>query len=158
MNWLEIISALRQQRYPPALRIVPHTWSLRLPEAESASTLDKDTAVDLANALFRLEQNASAVLQTTGAERLGRSLQRSIERLRESFERWNVRLLNPQGQAYSGPQRTDFERLGDPVPTPGLSGARIGACERPAVWLEGKLIQAARGVLEVPESRTTLNS
>jgi len=42
------------------------------------------------------------------------------------------------------------EPIGEPEAVPGLDGTRIGRCERPAVFVNDKLIQTARGLVTKP--------
>ena len=66
-----------------------------------------------------------------------------------TLRRHGIECRDLTGQVYDA-GRLDFEPIGEPEAVPGLDGTRIGRCERPAVFVNDKLIQTARGLVTKP--------
>jgi len=110
---------------------------------------DAAFALALCNNYFRLHRNAEQLaLEGQNSKEL-RGIARALENMGELLRRHGIECRDLTGQVYDA-GRLDFEPIGEPEAVPGLDGTRIGRCERPAVFVNDKLIQTARGLVTKP--------
>jgi hypothetical protein len=157
---------LRQKTFPPEFRLAvegAEDWAGALatavaaelaraqsqgPAGESIAPAGINPAfmLGLCNYYFRLHRNA----QLLGDESFElRRIHDTLEDLEDLLRQHQVECRDLTGQDFD-PRSEDFEPLGEPQPTPGLSCLKIGACERPAVFIGGQLHQRAKGLVLKP--------
>lgn len=117
---------------------------------------DEPLAVAICNGCFRIRRNALEMDATaSGAGRNGgkeiRSISRALDRMDEFLKERGIEYRDPTGQVYD-PGRQDFQSIGEPEVVAGLTLATIVQVERPAVLVNGTLVQCARGVVGKPAS------
>lgn len=115
----------------------------------AAPSIPPNLALALANYYFRLSRNAERLGVEGGESKELRSIRRVLEDLTDALREHGVECIDLTGQDYD-PGRVDFEQLGVPEVQAGLARDRIGRCERPAVLLNGKLLQKAKGIVARP--------
>jgi hypothetical protein len=118
-----------------------------VPAKPAAGALDKGLVTDLCNRLHQLSRAVKKAKEQGGTE--ADRLKGHIDRLEKTLGEHSIAWEDLTGQAYD-PGRADFEPLGEPQETPGLSRKIIIQCERPVIRLEGKVIQSARGIVGKP--------
>lgn len=167
MSLAALVSRLRQWRFAPEFRIeadgsgadLAHVLAealrvLRRPvEAPKVKPLSPELAVGLCNELFRLRRNAEQLAAEGRDSKELRSIRRALSSLEETLKQHGIECLDPTGQDYD-PGRLDFEQIGQAEVLPGIERERIGRCERPAVLMDGKLAQKARGLVHRPSAAT----
>jgi hypothetical protein len=102
-------------------------------------------ACALANAHFRLRSNLRELGVREDESNAVRGMKRALSSLDETFRQCGIECRDLTGEAYD-PGRLDFEQLGTAVEVQGLERPIVGRCERPAVFLQGRLIQKAKGL------------
>lgn len=117
--------------------------------AENAQGLPAELAIGLCNEQFRLDRNARQLMGERGESSELRGILRRVEAMKQTLLDHGVECLDLSGQDFY-PERTDFEPLGPPELEVGLERPRIALCERPAVMLNGKLVQRAKGIVARP--------
>lgn len=115
----------------------------------AAPSIPPDLALSLANYYFRLRRNAERLGVEAGESKELRSIRRVLEDLTDALRAHGVECIDLTGQDYD-PGRVDFEQLGVPEVVADLRREKIGRCERPAVLLNGKLLQKAKGLVARP--------
>jgi hypothetical protein len=115
----------------------------------AAAGLEKSFVLELCNNFHRLSRSAKPFQETNSAE-AGR-MNRNLDQLKKVLHDNGIECVDLTGQAYD-PGRADFEPLGEPQATPGLTRKTIIQCERPLVLLHGKLLQPAKGIVGRPAS------
>ena len=106
-------------------------------------------AKDLCNEHFRLVSYLTQLERITDPPRPVRRLRTSAEYLQQTLEQKGIEYLDLTGQDYHE-GRLDFENIAPAEVDPSLTTARIVVCEYPAVFLRGRLIQTARGIVARP--------
>lgn len=115
----------------------------------STSGIDSDFALALCNYHFRLRRNAQQMAAEGKESKELRGINWALENIDELFEKYAIECRDLTGQRYD-PGRVDFEPMSAPEAVPGLDHPMIGRCERPAVLVDGELIQKARGLVTKP--------
>lgn len=119
------------------------------PADAPTSTVDPALAIALCNGYDRVLQNSRQMTaQGTDSKQL-RSIRRALETIEETLRGHGIEYLDLTGQAYH-PGREDFEPLGEPEASAEVSRPTIARCERPAVLVQGRLVQRARGIVVCP--------
>ncbi len=113
----------------------------------SGAAIEKAFAIELCNQLYRLSKSVTKAQEQGGSDAL--KLKGHLDRLGKILDERSVRWEDLTGQAYH-PGRADFEPLGEPQTTPGLLQKTIIKCERPAIRLDGAIIQLASGTVGKP--------
>ena len=172
----QLIADLRQWTYPPELRIAAPEGEGVVPlvleatsraraaaqaaeeAAKEAATapgaaLPKTLAIELANQCFNLGRNLA---QMEGDEALAprrQRLGRVLDRMNRILEEHGVRWVDLTGQRYEE-GRLDFQSLGPPQEVAGVTEPIIRQTECPAVFIQDKLVQTARGIVARPPAPT----
>ena len=115
----------------------------------SHESIPPDFAVSVCNQLFRLQRNAEKLDSEGGGSKETRSLRRAIEKLESLLKDHDVEWLDLTDQVYDD-GRTDFDPVGPPEEVAGIDRMKIALCERPAVFINRKLAQKARGIVARP--------
>lgn len=169
-----IKAKLRQWAYPPEFRIQidwESQWAERLGAAlsqalslaksqaakiaelntsgQSLNLVNPDFVISLCNDHFRLRRNAQQMQKEGHDSKELRSIGRALENVDHLLEKNNIQCLDLTGEPYDD-GRNDFDPLGEAEKIPGLNEKTILRCERPAIWLQGKLIQKAKGIVARP--------
>lgn len=127
-------------------------------QAQAANLLEKMSvtpsippalACSLANYYFRLQRNAQQMAIEGAESKELRSIKRALEDMTDTLHEHGVECIDLTGQDYD-PGRVDFEQFGAPEVKAGLVREKIGRCEKPAVLLNGKLLQKAKGLVARP--------
>ena len=111
--------------------------------------INKDFAIALCNGYFRLQKNADQLEQEGHNSKELRGIKRALRTVDDLLTEHNIRCLDLAGEPYDD-GRTDFFLLGKPETMAGLKRMEIRLCERPAIWMNGQLIQQARGIVARP--------
>ena len=120
-------------------------------EGTAHEGVPKAFAIDLANQWFRIKRNLSVLEETGTSNKETRMLNRSIEGIQRSMAEQEVELIDFTGKVLVDGQK-DFEIAGEPEHRSDIKEKTILFCERPAIMINGKLVQAARGLVAVPAS------
>jgi hypothetical protein len=120
--------------------------TLRDKAAAAGPSIPAALAVALSNECFRLRRNAD---QLPRDQREVRSIRKSLEGITEAMRGQGIEYVDLTGQDFDA-GRLDFEPLGADEPRHGLAREQITRCERPAVLLNGKLLQKAKGLVAYP--------
>ena len=172
MKLHQLIALVRQWTFPPEFRIAASRDGAGV-TALLAQTLQAlvaveppspppaadglgaaPTVVDLCNGLFRLRRSAGA-MEAQGMDcRELRNIRRALENVDALLNKHGIEYRDLADQVYDD-GRTDFDPLATEEQA-GLDVKRIGLCERPAVWFEKRLVQAAKGIVVVPARSTSL--
>ncbi|MFC1734619.1 hypothetical protein ACFL1X_00775 [Candidatus Hydrogenedentota bacterium] len=110
----------------------------------------KKFAIELANQCFRIHRNIEALNEAGVQNKETRMLNRTIDAVQRALADQNIESIDLTGRVLDDGQR-DFEMVGEPEKRSDLTHATIVFCERPAVMLDGRLVQAARGIVAIPE-------
>jgi hypothetical protein len=110
---------------------------------------DEKFLIGIGNQVFHQQQIADGLGSDS---RAGRGLLRSIKKQKEMLEERNVQVLDLTGQFYDDTRR-DFEPLAAAEIRPELVRPTIVLCETPAILIEGRLVQTAKGIVGAPPSR-----
>lgn len=117
--------------------------------AAAGPSIPSTLAVALSNECFRLRRNADQLPSDERESKEVRSIRKALESITEAMRGQGIEYVDLTGQDYvSG--RVDFEQIGAQEPQGGLTREQISRCERPAVLLNGKLLQKARGLVVYP--------
>lgn len=163
MKWL--IRALTQLPFPQPFRI---PWqgdgtdflvgmalpgireATRPPEAsyDLPAHLDVGLIKAIGNQRYRIESGLANLVKTLGETRELRSIRRASDKLTSAFG-VKVEVIDLTGQTYDE-RRTDFVPLGEPEPSAEVTRKTIWACEQPAIYICGKLVQQAKGIVAIP--------
>jgi hypothetical protein len=119
-------------------------------EDAKAPMLDVGFAAVLCNEIHRVGNNVQQLRMDGHDMRELSRIERSMQEVREFVTSLGVQALDLKGEPWDE-GRGDFEPLAPPDPVPGLTRVEIIQCERPAVVIDGKLVQRARGILGKPE-------
>lgn len=103
----------------------------------------------LCNDLFRLRRNALLLAKDRAEAKEVRIILRAIERLDDMLKQRGIEYFDVTGRGWDF-RDVDFEPKGPPIPVAGLTQKRIAACECPLVKIDGKIVQRAQGIVEVP--------
>lgn len=106
-------------------------------------------AVDLCNAYFRILRNAGQMQRDGIDTKELRGIHGALARMDEAFHEIGIDCRDLTGQVYDE-GREDFEPLPEVRVEDGLDTVRIAACERPSVYVHGRLVQKARGLVSRP--------
>ncbi|HNQ87731.1 MAG TPA: hypothetical protein PKM73_03750 [Verrucomicrobiota bacterium] len=117
--------------------------------APAAGALEVGFVVALCNDLSRVKRNATMLSQAGTETKEIRGIRRAVERLDDALRGRGVEYFEKTGTRFD-PRDIEFDPKGQPVVVPGLAQSRIGPCECPVVKLDGKIIQRAQGLVEVP--------
>lgn len=170
----ELWSAVRQKTFPRPFRIeagAAEDWAESLAaalagaktaarepspavsEPSAAPTGPPALAEDFVRALcdhqFRLRRNAAQLAAEGANSKELRSIRRALEGIDELLAEHGIECRDLTGEDYDF-LRLDFEQIGQAETIPGLAGMKIWRCERPAVLVDGKLVQCARGIVARP--------
>ena len=132
--------AAAAEEFPPAPGAGP------IP-APAPAGLDKAFVIDLCNSVHRLARAAKPLLDAAGSD--ASRVQRNFDLLRKALQARGIEAVDLSGQVFS-PDRYDFEPLGEPQATEGLTRLTIVQCERPFITLDGKMLQPAKGIVGRP--------
>lgn len=122
------------------------------PEAqagEKREQIEVSFVLGLCNDLFRLRRNAGLLAKDGPETKEVRSIKRAMERLDDMLKQRGIEYVDVTGRLWDY-RDVDFEPKGQPVPVAGLTHKRIAACECPLVRIEGRIVQRAQGIVEVP--------
>ncbi|CAK0781955.1 hypothetical protein CCP3SC15_90021 [Gammaproteobacteria bacterium] len=111
--------------------------------------ITEEFAKGLCNEHFRLVSHLAQLERMTDPPRPVRRLRTAAEYLQQTFEQQGVEYRNLTGQDYHE-GRLDFENIAPAEVDPSLTTPKIVVCEYPAVFLRGRLIQTARGIVARP--------
>ncbi|CAK0777457.1 hypothetical protein CCP3SC1_80028 [Gammaproteobacteria bacterium] len=161
-----------QRSFPAPFRITPSaavTWQVAAPWAaitvlasadsvmeehrqrltRHSDGITEDFVKDLCNEHFRLVSHLTQLERMADPPRQVRRLRTSVEYLQQAFEQKGIEYFDLTGQDYHE-GRLDFENISPAEVDPSLTIAKIVVCEHPAVFLRGRLIQTARGIVARP--------
>ncbi len=147
-----IRSALRQLTYPREFRIKISTMVIlpkEGPPKEPIQPLNVSFITSFCNDHYRLHRNVEQLENEGKSSKELRSISRALQNVEELLEQHEIQCLDLTGQEYHV-GRTDFNPLGEPEEIKGLHSMKILQCERPAIYLAGKLIQQAKGIVARP--------
>jgi|GEM_PF-1329772 len=151
---LSVLSAERaethQQLDAVAKKVNEILQSLNQEPQCSANSLSPSFAKALCNHCHRLDLNIEQMNTENLNHKELKSNARALDRIREALKTHHIEYRNLSGQIYAD-TRGDFEPLGPAQPQPGLDRKTIIRCDRPVVFLDGKLIQRASGIVGRPE-------
>ena len=116
---------------------------------QSGTPVDEGMIKGLCNSLFRIEANVAQMQAEGSAAKEVRSITSGVSQFKEALTKAGVKMVNPTGQIYDI-GRADFEPLGEAQIQEGLRKPLIKICERPAIFIGGRLIQKARGLVVRP--------
>lgn len=163
MKYPRFFRLLRQVTYPPAFRIAAMPiWDESLSElkvlTELIETLNEDSkpqevneslAQGLCNEHFRLMRTLSKLERGDKPPREARRLRATLEEMLQLFDQYGFTYQDISGQDWH-PNRMDFEQFAEADIDPTLTRSKIRVCERPAVFLNERLIQTAKGIVARP--------
>jgi hypothetical protein len=154
-----ILAKLRQLTYPREFRIEISTMEfLSLKEGPPKETtkllkrndlLNVDFVISLCNDHYRLRRNVGQLENERTSSKELRSISRALKNVDALLEQYEIQCIDLTGQEYHA-GRMDFNALGEPEEIKGLDTMKILQCERPAIYLAGKLIQPAKGIVARP--------
>jgi hypothetical protein len=133
----------------PIEEALPPPVEPRPPEKSSHGGVSAAFATELCNYHFRLSRNAGLLKVNGDSDKELRAVGRMLEKIDLLLKDYGIEWLDVTGQRYDD-GREDFEPIGTPERVPGLSESRITHCERPAVMIDGKLVQKAKGLVRKP--------
>lgn len=142
-----LLAMLTQAKGTTPVPVVPEGSQVKAQVHVQPDKLETGFVIDLCNQIHRLSRSTKK-LQGAGTGE-AEKLQGNLNRLQQMLEGHAIQWEDLTGQAFD-PGRTDFEPLGEPQVSPGLSRMTIIQCERPAIRLSGMLIQPARGIVGRP--------
>ena len=116
---------------------------------QPGAPVDEAMIKGLCNSLFRIEANVVQMQAEGSAAKEVRSITSGVNQFKEALTKAGVKMVNPTGQIYDV-GRADFEPLGEAQIQEGLRKPLIKICERPAIFIGGRLIQKARGLVVRP--------
>jgi len=146
----EIISELVKHRSANAPTAPDHPKEVQLVRSDARATeIPASFIRPLCNELFRLQRTARSMSQDEKGRKEYQGMTGAIERLDETLKEEGIEFFDLTGRPWDA-RDIDFEPKGDPIPVRGLLQSRIGICEIPAVKLRGRIIQRAKGIVEVP--------
>ncbi len=105
--------------------------------------------LSLCNYYFRLRRNAEVMGAEGKSSKELRSINGALEKIDTLLREHGVECLDLTGQPYDI-GRADFEQIGEAEKAPGLTRTQIVQCERPAVLINGQMVQRARGLVGKP--------
>lgn len=160
--WQFLWANLYQRIFPHPFRIIPatapgqqtaddnaiETLLTNLPQAAPAALIPVELARELCNEHFYLISHLKK-LENTDNMRLLRRLRSVADNLQQIMARYGIEYRDLTGQDYHA-GRVDFTNFAPAEINPALNTAQIILCEHPAVFLDGKLIQTARGIVARP--------
>jgi len=117
--------------------------------APTDTGLEKGFVIDLCNNFHRLSRSLKPLQDATGAE--ATRLKRNLDQVRKTLQDNGIECLDLTGEVYD-PRRSDFQPLGEPQETPGLTRMTIIQCERPLVKIKGRFVQPAKGIVGRPSA------
>ena len=117
--------------------------------ATAADSVSNTFAISLCNEHFKLRRKLKRFESTHGDSSELDGLQSSLQDVKDLLREHNIECEDLTGQVYSS-GRLDFESVGPGERKPGVTEPRIAVCERPVVRLNGKIIQKAKGLVELP--------
>jgi hypothetical protein len=154
-----ILSKLRQLTYPREFRIeIPTMEVLSLleylpppnkPPVTKNDMMNVDFVISLCNDHYRVQRNVEQIEKEGKSSKELRSISRALKNVGALLEKHNIQCLDLSGHEYHV-GRTDFDPLGEPEEKQGIDTMKILQCERPAIYLDGKLIQPAKGIVAKP--------
>ncbi len=115
------------------------------PPPPDPCSLPPALAVGLCNEHFRIHRNVQQLLAEGHDSREARGIRRSLEALADLLREGGVLALDPTGRRFDDRDQ-DFEPIGVEE-VAGLDADTITLCERPAIFLGGRLTQRARGIV-----------
>ena len=143
-----LLATLTQVKGATPVPVVPPEGSQVKPPVHGApDKLEKGFVIDLCNQIHRLSRSTKKLQGAGTAE--AEKLEGNLNRLQKMLEGHAIQWEDLSGQVFD-PGRTDFEPLGEPQVSAGLSRMTIIQCERPVIRLSGMLIQPARGIVGRP--------
>ncbi len=116
---------------------------------EKRGQIELSFVLSLCNDLFRLRRNADLLAKEGPETKEIRSIKRAVERLDDMLKQRGIEYLDITGRLWDY-RDVDFEPKGQGVPVVGLTHKRIAACECPLVRIDGRIVQRAQGIVEVP--------
>ncbi len=141
-------SKLSESAPAPATAAVPISENPALTSSNSAA-LPEDFVLGFCNAYFRLQKNARLMEAKNAPPRELRGITLALQKISGLLEAHEIECRDLGGELYDD-GRADFMPLGPPEESPDVQDRRIGICETPAVFLRGKLLQPAKGIVQVP--------
>lgn len=154
-----ILSKLRQLTYPKEFRIEISTMDVLSPPVNSPvdpdhkgktkGSMNVDFVISLCNDHYRVRRNVEQLESEGNSSKELRSISRALGNVGTLLEKHKIQCLDLTGQEYHV-GRTDFDPLGEPEEKEGIDTMKILQCERPAIYLDGKLIQQAKGIVVRP--------
>ncbi len=136
---LERLASLAREKEPPAPKTVA------TPNAASQG-LSPELAIAFANAYFRLSANLALLAAAQDSKEL-RGMKRALDAMDQAMRAAGVDCRDLTKEAYDA-GRLDFEQLGEGEVTDGIERDTIAHCERPAVFLNGTLVQKSKGLVQ----------
>ena len=116
---------------------------------KNEESLTEAFASALCNEHFRLVSHITQLERTVDSPRLMRRLRNTAEDLQQIFAQQDIEYCDLTGQDYHE-GRLDFENIAPAEVDTSLAKPKIALCEHPAVFLKGRLIQTARGIVARP--------
>lgn len=118
-------------------------------EPTASSAFKPDDVIGLCNDLFRARRNTEQQAAEGVNSKEVRSSARALDHADMMLKNMGIEYIDLTGQAYDG-GRIDFDPIAEPEVSPGVDRMKILRCERPAILLNGKLIQKGRGLVVKP--------
>jgi hypothetical protein len=137
-----------------ALRVLS---ALPPPGAEKKPEVETGFIIALCNDLYRIRRNNRLLAQGGADNKEIRTIGRAIERLDRVLRDKEIEYFDLEGRQWDD-RHLDFDFLPPPEEVAGLMFKRIGPCECPLVKIHGKIVQRARGILQVPVRSATAGS
>jgi hypothetical protein len=147
-DWVNLLAVVVSEAFTAAKHQKTES-GLTKAAKESPPSVDTDFALALCNSHFRLRRNAEQLALEGKDSKELRSITRALKNIDQLFEKYGIESRDLSGQTYHD-GRVDFEPIGEPELIPGLDTPKIGRCECPAVLVNGRLIQKARGLATKP--------
>ncbi|CAK0755277.1 conserved hypothetical protein [Gammaproteobacteria bacterium] len=115
----------------------------------NGSGITEEFAKNICNEHFRLTSHLAQLERMPSPPRPVRRLRTATEYLQQAFEQQGIEYHDLTGQEYHE-GRLDFENIAVAEIDPSLTKPKIVVCENPVIFLHGKLIQTARGIVARP--------
>lgn len=116
---------------------------------EQVNLINRKFLISLCDDHYHMRRNVKLLMKEGNSSRELRSMERSVRKVDELLEDNGVLCLDLTDEFYD-PGRNDFEPLCEAEEDPSLTESKILRCECPAIWLKGKLIRPASGIVARP--------
>lgn len=131
-----------------ALTEIVTTLKTQIEQRPPSEALQAKDAISLCNNYYRIYRNLTVIEKKGGKSKEIRSMKRAVDNINDVLERFNIQCKDFTGLP-SDPRMYDFEPIASEE-VKGLEEETIVLCERPAVFFNGELVQAAKGIVGKP--------